>query len=174
MHTNKESYTETYTMNSGTIAFYVHFQIVHTNCAHSKPCTYPTHKVYRKSVQDVHKECTSHAPLKGWKIYCTTEWPKCCTTCTRIVHTLHARYVHITWIVMHIICILCAQILVLRAQCVHIALYLLLFLFICCLNFELSFQLFYLPPAMHKPISKVHFFDKACLINAVLDLERIC
>ena len=112
-----------YTQYSGTFIIQVHFGIVHTKCAQNKPCTYPTQKVYRKSVQDVHKECTSHAPLHGWKLYCTTERPKCCTTCARIIHilcTYYAHYVHITRIVIHNICILCAQRFVLHAQCVHI------------------------------------------------------
>ena len=115
---------------------------MHTKCAQNKPCTFPTQKVYRKSVQYVHKECTSHAPLQGWKLYCTTERPKCCTICARIIHILCTLCTHNPNCYAQYLHFVCSKICIACTMCAHFVEIENIILFaLCILSFPCSFSL---------------------------------
>ena len=126
VHRTKESYTK----RTPKIVGHLLFKYISELCTLNVHRTNRAHILHRKFTGKVYKTYTKSAQVMHRLrleviLYDRTAkmLHNMCTYYTYIMHilcTYYAHYVHITRIVIHNICILCAQRFVLHAQCVHI------------------------------------------------------
>ena len=121
VHTNKESYTN----RTPIIVGHFFFKYISKLCTLNVHRTNRAHFLHRKFTGKVYNTYTKSAQvMHHYKVgsYTVRQNGQNAAQYVHVLYIYYAHYVHITRIVMHNICILCAQRFVLHAQCVHILL----------------------------------------------------